>query len=276
VMAEDICDRLESVNRDFPAVLELSAQGGALLTEARARPGLATRLGFWTQTDFSARALPSTAADTGRAVVDEEALPFAEGRFNLVVAAGGLHWVNDLPGLMLQVRRLLHPDGLFIGALFGAGTLRELRECLLAAEAELTGGAAARVSPFADAQDMASLLQRAGFALPVSDVDTRVVRYANPARLLADLRGMGETAALAARPHRYLRPDVIARAIALYAERFADPDGKVRASFNIVTATGWAPHESQQQPLRPGSAKTRLADALGVVERSAGQKSTDS
>jgi SAM-dependent methyltransferase len=273
-IAEDVCDRLEAIKRDFPTVLELSAQGGVFLREARARPDLASRLGFVVQSDLAAQCLPYIGA--ARAVLDEESLPFAPQSFNLVVAAGGLHWVNDLPGLMVQVRELLRPDGLFIGAMFGAGTLRELRECLLTAEVELVDGAAARVSPFADAQDLAGLLQRAGFSLPVSDSDTRLVRYRSPARLLDDLRGMAETSALADRPRRPLRRAVIARAMELYAERFADPDGKVRATFNVLTATGWAPHESQQTPLRPGSAKARLADVLGVVERSAGQKPSDS
>jgi SAM-dependent methyltransferase len=272
-IAADLCDRLEPINRAYPVVLELCAQGGRFAQELGRRPDLQKRMGFLVQTDLAAESLHAAAGPAVAA--DEEHLPFAPQSVDLIVAAGGLHWVNDLPGLLIQARTILKPDGLFIGALFGAGTLKELRECLLAAEAELTNGAAARVSPFADAQDLAGLLQRAGFALPVSDADARTVRYRNPARLLDDLRGMGETAALSVRPRRTLSRAVIARAMAIYAERFADPDGKVRATFNVVTATGWAPHESQQIPLRPGSAKVRLADALNVNERSAGEKARE-
>ena len=272
-ISADICDRLEPINRSFPAVLELCAQGGRFAQALAKRPDVQNRVGFLVQTDSASASL----REAGGAAVaaDEERLPFAPESFDLIVAAGGLHWVNDLPGLLIQARSLLKPDGLFLGAMFGAGTLTELRECLLAAEAELTGGAAARVSPFADAQDLAGLLQRAGFALPVSDTDVRTVRYRNPARLLDDLRGMGETAASSMRPRRSLSRVIIARAMELYGERFADPDGKVRATFNVVTATGWAPHESQQLPLRPGSAKARLADALNVRERSAGEKAQE-
>jgi len=272
-IAADVCDRLEPINRDFPRVLELCAQGGRFAKELTRRPDLQKRVGFLVQTDGAPASLAQ--ADGPAAAADEERLPFAPQSFDLIVAAGGLHWVNDLPGLLIQARTMLKPDGLFIGAMFGAGTLKELRECLLAAEAEITGGAAARISPFADAQDLAGLLQRAGFALPVSDTDARTVRYRHPARLLDDLRGMGETAALSMRPRRALSRNVVARAMELYAERFADPDGKVRATFNVITATGWAPHQSQQQPLRPGSAQTRLADALGVRERPAGEKARE-
>ena len=272
-IAADVCDRLEPINREYRVVLELCAQGGRFAQELARRPDLQKRVGFLVQTDLAAESL--RAAGGPAVAADEEHLPFAPQSVDLIVAAGGLHWVNDLPGLLIQARTILKPDGLFIGALFGAGTLKELRECLLAAEAELTNGAAARVSPFADAQDLAGLLQRAGFALPVSDTDARTVRYRNPARLLDDLRGMGETAALSVRPRRTLSRAVIARAMELYAERFADPDGKVRATFKVITATGWAPHESQQMPLRPGSAKVRLADALNVKERSAGEKARE-
>jgi hypothetical protein len=156
--------------------------------------------------------------------------------------------------------------------LFGGETLRELRLALIEAETEVTGGAGPRVAPFADLQDIADLLQRAGFALPTADRDVLTVRYAEPMRLLTDLRAMGETAALAERSPRGLSRRILARAFEIYRKRFSDADGSVRATFEILTATGWAPHESQQQPLRPGSAKTRLADALGTKEHSAGEK----
>jgi hypothetical protein len=169
--------------------------------------------------------------------------------------------------VLVQIRRALKPDGLFLGAFLGGSTLTELRQCLLQAEAEIAGGAGPRVSPFADALDAAGLLQRAGFALPVADTDRVTVRYAHPLKLLQDLRAMGETGVLIDRPKNPLTRAVLARAFELYVEKFSDPDGRVRATFEIVTATGWAPHESQQKPLKPGSAKMRLADALHARER---------
>ncbi len=187
-----------------------------------------------------------------------------------MVSTLALHWTNDLPGALIQVRRALKPDGLFVGAVFGGATLTELRQALMQADSELSGGAGPRISPFADVIDAAALLQRAGFALPVADVDRVQVGYAHPTELIRDLRAMGETNVLAER--RPLSRRVLARACELYAERFARADGRVTATFEILTMTGWAPHESQQQPLRPGSAKMRLADALGVKEQGAGEK----
>ncbi len=181
-----------------------------------------------------------------------------------------LHAVNDLPGVLLQARRVLKPDGLFLAALFGGETLGELRQSLAAAEIEILGGISPRVSPFADVRDLGALLQRAGFALPVADVERTVVRYRDFARLVADLRAIGETNALAERSRKFLRRDMLRAVVAHYAENFADPDGKLRATFDIVYLTGWAPHASQQQPLKPGSAKARLADTLRTTEKSAG------
>jgi SAM-dependent methyltransferase len=263
--AADIAERLEMINRRFERALVIG-DGGALQSLCAARADLAEKLGWIVQAD-------PVEGLTGKSGVcaDPEALPFADGAFDLVISVLNLHWVNDLPGALIQIRRALRPDGLFIGALFGASTLQELRESLLAGDVAITGGAGPRISPFADALDMAGLLQRAGFALPVSDVDRATVRYADVWGLLRDLRGMGETAALSD-PAPPLRRDSLAHAIAYYQQRFSDPDGKLRANFDIICATGWAPHESQQQPLRPGSAKTRLADALGVAEQSAGEK----
>ena len=184
-----------------------------------------------------------------------------------------LHWTNDLVGALIQIRQALKPDGLFLGALFGGGTLAELRQCLTQAEAELLGGAGLRVSPFADVLDGAALLQRAGFALPVADLDRVTVRYASALELIRDVRAMGESNVLVDRARRPLTRPILARTAQIYHERFSESDGRVRATFDIVTLTGWAPHPDQQQPLRPGSAKMRLADALHVKERSAGEKS---
>jgi SAM-dependent methyltransferase len=255
--AADLVERLEAIPRRFERVLALGGEG-LVSAEIAARPELAARIGD---------VLEASLAD-----VDPEHLPYAAGSFDLIVAPLALHWVNDLPGALVQLRLALKPDGLLLASLFGGETLNELRLALLEAESELTGGAAMRVAPFADLQDIAGLLQRAGFALPAADRDVVTVRYGEPMRLLADLRAMGETAALAERSPRNLSRSILARAFDIYRDRFADTEGRIRATFEILTATGWSPHESQQKPLKPGSAKTRLADALGTKEQSAGDK----
>lgn len=222
--------------RDFPVAVDLSARGGAV-AEALAQSEAAARVGRLVQADLSAASLPSTGL---RVVADEERLPFAPGSFDLALSTLSLHWANDLVGALIQIRRALKPDGLFIGALFGGGTLFELRQSLLQAEDEVFGGAGPRVSPVLDPADGPALLQRAGLALPVIDVDKVTVRYAHPIRLLHDLRAMGETGVLADRP-RPLTRAVLARMSEIYAEKFGDPDGRFPASFEIVTLTGWAP-----------------------------------
>ncbi len=262
--AQDAAVRLEPILRDFPLAVDLGARNGAFAAALAESPA-AARVGKLIETDLSAAMLAGRPGP--RLVVDEERLPFAPESLDLIVSTLALHWTNDLVGALIQIRRALRPDGLFIGAFLGGASLTELRQCLLEAESALTGGAALRVSPFADGYDGAGLLQRAGFALPVSDVDRVTVRYGNPLRLLADLRAMGETNVLLDRSRRPLTRSVLMRAMALYQERFAGPDGKVPASFEIITVTGWAPHESQQKPLKPGSARMRLADALGVAEQ---------
>lgn len=267
--AQDVVMRLETILRRFPVAVDLGARNGLFfkaLAESDARKNIDTLI----EADLSGRMLGCR--DTPRLVADEERLPFGDATLDLVVSTLSLHWTNDLVGALIQIRRALRPDGLFLGAIFGGATLTELRQCLLAAEAELTDGASMRVSPFADAIDAAGLLQRAGFALPVADVDRVKVRYSHPLTLLRDLRRMGETSALLDRSRKPLPRKVLFRAMELYVERFAEADGKVPATFEIVSVTGWAPHESQQKPLRPGSAKMRLADALGVKEQSAGDK----
>ena len=267
--AEDAVARLETIMRRFPLAVDLGARDGAFARALQASDA-AEKIDLLIETDLSAAMLDGRSGP--RLVVDEERLPFADASLDLVVSTLALHWTNDLVGALIQIRRALKPDGLFIGALLGGATLTELRQCLLEAEAELSGGAGLRVSPFADAFDAAALLQRAGFALPVTDVDRVTVRYSHPIELLRDLRQMGETNVLLDRPRKPLSRRVLMRAMALYVERFAQADGKVTATFEIVTVTGWAPHESQQKPLKPGSAKMRLADALGTVEVPTGDK----
>lgn len=267
--AADVVERLEAIVRSFPLAVDLGARDGTFARLLAQSPA-AARVGTLIEADLSG---PMLAGRSGlRVQLDEEALPFAPESLDLAVSTLALHWVNDLPGALVQIRRALKPDGLFIAAMLGGSTLTELRQALVAAEAEVSGGAGLRVSPFADTFDAAGLLQRAGFALPVADVDRVTVRYSHPLKLLADLRAMGETNALVERARRPLSRAVLERAFALYAERFAEPDGRVRASFDIVTMTGWAPHPDQQKPLKPGSARMRLADALGTRERSTGEK----
>jgi len=270
--AADAVERLETILRGFPLAVDLGARDGAF-RRALALSDAAPRVGALIETDLSAAMLAGRAGAQApmRAQMDEERLAFADESLDLVVSLLALHWTNDTPGALIQIRRALKPDGLFLGALLGGATLTELRQSLTEAEAELSGGAGPRVSPFADTFDAAGLLQRSGFALPVADLDRVTVRYDHPLKLIADLRAMGETNVLTDRAHRPLSRAVLARACAIYAERFADPDGRVRATFDILTLTGWAPHPDQQQPLRPGSAKMRLADALGTQERPAGE-----
>jgi SAM-dependent methyltransferase len=261
--AQDLVERIEAVTRRFETAVDLGARTGAF-ARALAVSEAASKVGVLLQTDLS---LAMIARASGpRLIADEERLPFAPQSLDLVVSALGLHWVNDVIGALIQIRRALKPDGLFLGSLFGGSTLIELRACLLEAEARLGGGAGPRVSPFADAADAGGLLQRAGFALPVADTDVVRVTYDDPLRLLADLRAMGETNALEERPRGPLTRPVLALARELYLQRYAGPDGRIVATFEILTLTGWAPHPEQPKALRPGSAKARLADALNTRE----------
>jgi SAM-dependent methyltransferase len=265
--ADEIAERLSAVQRHFPWAADIGTPL-PILAEALARSGRVDRVAWIAPHAAAIAAAPGITRLAGT----EEALPFAAESLDLAVSALSLQFVNDLPGALLQIRRALRPDGLFLATLVGGETLRGLGEAFALAEAELTGGAAPRLAPFIEVRSAGALLQRAGFALPVVDVDRVTVRYPDPLALMRDLRAMGATSILVERPRRPLRREVLRRAAATYAERFSDPDGRVRATFDMISLSGWAPHESQQQPLRPGSAKARLADALGVSERSAGEK----
>lgn len=244
----DMAERLHAVLRDFRNVADVWTPGPGL----RGLP----------------RAQSVTAVHADMLDNDDEALPFAPASRDLVVSALALHFANDLPGVLAQIRRALMPDGLFLGALLGGETLTELRLSFAAAESEIESGLSPRVLPFADLRDLGALLQRAGFALPVADVDRVVVRYADAFALMHDLRRMGATNVLAARRRTPLRRATLLRMAQVYAERFSDADGRLRATFDIVWLSGWAPHESQQQPLKPGSAKFSLEDAV----KKAGEK----
>jgi SAM-dependent methyltransferase len=260
-VSDDLVDRLAAVNRRFAVAADIGTPS-RLLAERLLAGG---QVGSILRIDSIAETAPDIVGDL-------EELQVPPASFDLVVSALALHWTNDLPGLFAQVRRALKPDGLFLAAMLGGETLTELRQSLAAAEAELTGGASPRVAPFAELRAVGALLQRAGFALPVIDLDRRTVRYAGALDLMRDLRAIGAANALVERSRRPLRRAVLARAVSIYAERFADADGRVRATFDVISLSGWAPDESQQKPLRPGSAKARLADALSTAERSTGEK----
>jgi len=256
--ADRLADRLLDTTRQFPLALDLGCHTGEM-AEALAGGG---RVGRLVSCDLSPR-MAVRALQAGPALAaDEEALPFKSESFDLVVSNLSLHWVNDLPGTLLQVRHILKPDGLFIGAMLGGETLWQLRQCLMDAELAELGGAGPRVSPFADVRDAGALLQRAGFALPVVDVDTITVTYGEPMKLLADLRGMGEGNAIAARRRGFSRRAIFLRALALYGERFADADGRLPVTFQVLNLTAWRPHPSQPKPLAPGSGRIPLGDAL--------------
>ena len=259
-VADRIVDRLGDVGRQFRTVLDLGAHHGALSRALAHRPGIERIVAVEPAIILTRRtsAIPIAA--------DPELLPFHDASFDLAVSVLALHWVADLPGTLIQLRRTLKPDGLFVGAMLGGATLTELRAALIESELIEEGGASPRVSPTADLGDAAALLQRAGFAMPVADADTITVTYPDALALMHDLRAMGETNALSARRRTSLRRSTLARAVALYGERFGLPGGRIPASFEILFLTGWAPDASQPQPLRPGSAAHRLADALGTVE----------
>ena len=258
-MSRDLADRVLDTPRRFERALDLGSHDGRLAAELAETGRIAA-------VEASDRSPGMVAAARARGVdahvLDEETPEIDPGRYDLIASALSLHWVNDLPGTLVRIRQALKPDGLFLGALFGAGTLAELRECLMEAETELSGGVSPRLSPLPGLKDMADLMQRAGFALPVADRDTVVVRYRDPLRLLSDLKGMGERNALVPGMIRPLPRAVLARALAIYGERHGEADGRVRASFEIVHVTGWAPGPDQPKPLRPGSARASLADAV--------------
>jgi SAM-dependent methyltransferase len=269
-VAEDFADRLAAVLRRFGIAVDLGTPGAAL-RRALTRLGAIDTL---IAAEPLAECAPAAGADERQKTViaDEEALPFRGASLDLVVSALALQFVNDLPGTLIQIRRALKPDGLFVAALVGGETLTELRQAFAAAELGVEGGVSPRVAPFVDVRALGDLLQRAGFALPVADSDRYTLRYDTPFALMHELRRMGAANALIERRRTPLKRATLMRMAEIYRERFADPDARIRATFEIVWLSGWAPHDSQQRPLRPGSARARLADALGTKEISAGEK----
>jgi NADH dehydrogenase [ubiquinone] 1 alpha subcomplex assembly factor 5 len=265
-IANRLVERLDDVRRSFATALDLGCHGDEVAAALGARSGMQSLVRVDLGLGF-ARAVQGPTI-----VADEEALPFAPQSFELVLSAMDLHWVNDLPGTLIQIARILKPDGLFLGAMLGGGTLWQLRQALAAAESEVEGGLSPRVSPFADLRDAAGLLQRAGFAMPVADSETIDVEYESALALMRDLGAMGESNLVAERRRGFSRRATLLRAAEIYAERFALASGRIAASFEVLFLHGWAPHQSQPRPLRPGSAAHRLAAALGTTEISTGEK----
>jgi NADH dehydrogenase [ubiquinone] 1 alpha subcomplex assembly factor 5 len=265
-VAREIAERVALMLRPFPLALDLGAYHGLLGRKVAQLPSVGTMI-------YAESVLAlATRCPRPAVVCDEDVLPFKDTSLNLIVSGLALHRVNDLPGALLQIRRALAPDGLFMAALLGSGALSELREALIEAEAEAEGGASPRVAPFGDLRAYGALLQRAGFALPVADADTLTVLYASPGEVMREIRALGGGNVLLARSRKPLARRTLKRAEDIYRARHSTPDGKVKASFEIVYLSGWGPDPSQQKPLKPGSAAQRLADALGTTERSAGDK----
>lgn len=252
-----ILDRFDDIKREFPVALQIGTRGdlGAQLPDKAGVQHLCSM-------DIT----PSLLTGDNSILADEEFLPFGGGSLDLIVSNLSLHSTNDLPGVLIQARRALKADGLFIASMLGGETLRELRECLMEAEMSVCGGISPRVMPFADKPEMGGLLQRAGFALPVVDSEIITVTYDTVFKLMHDLRGMGESNIINDRSRQFMRRDMLMEATRLYHERYGEDDGRLAASFEIIFLIGWSPHESQQKPLKPGSAKTRLADALRTEE----------
>jgi NADH dehydrogenase [ubiquinone] 1 alpha subcomplex assembly factor 5 len=264
-VAEDVVTRLSAIHRRFPIALNLGAAHGLVGKHLAQVPGI--------ELVIDAEASPAMLArsDGCKVRMDEEALPFAYQSLDLIVSGLALQFVNDLPGTLVQVRRALKPDGLLLATMLGGQTLHELRAAFLQAEEDIDGGVSPRVAPFADVRDVGALLQRAQFALPVADSDTLTVTYSDPLALMRELRGMGATNVLVARRKTRLKKATLVRAMEIYVERFGLSNGRIPATFELITLTGWAPHESQQKALQPGSATLRLADALGTSEHSTGE-----
>ena len=267
-VAGEIAERVEVMLRSFPRALDLGAYRGLLGQKVAALKSVGEMV--YAESAFALAALCPRPA----LVCDEDLLPFKDASLNLIVSGLALHRVNDLPGALVQIRRALSPDGLFIGALLGARSLIELREALIAAEAEAQGGASPRVAPFGDVRDYGALLQRTGFALPVADADVLKMTYASPRELMREVRVLGGGNVLSERSKAPLPRRTLDRAEAIYRERHTLPGGGVSATFEIVYLSGWAPDASQQKPLPPGSAAQRLADALRTTEQSAGDKAS--
>ncbi|WP_419905919.1 methyltransferase domain-containing protein [Kiloniella sp.] len=263
-VADRLGDRLLDIARKFPEALNLGSQHNILTEVLGERGGIEK----FTASKYRASSsqIGNPDSEEGTHEIVEEILPFEPQAYDLIISNLCLHWVNDLPGTLVQANRCLKPNGLFLSAMLGGETLKELRVALMEAEMEIEGGVSPRVSPLIDVRDAGALLQRAGFALPVTDYDRIEVSYASAFELMKELRGMGETNAVHNRRKTFTRRDTLLRAAQIYQEKFLDEEGRINATFDVIYLAGWAPHESQQQPLRPGTAATRLADFLDTDE----------
>jgi NADH dehydrogenase [ubiquinone] 1 alpha subcomplex assembly factor 5 len=261
-VADRLTDRLADIRRKFSLAIDLGARVNHLNDLLTQNPAIETVINMGL----------SPGSDKPSFIADEESLPLDPACADLIISNLVLHWTNDVPGALIQCRQSLKPDGLFMAAILGGETLSELRQVMMEAETEISGGVSPRVSPFAELSDTAALLQRAGFNLPVADSDTITVTYPDMFALMRDLRGMGETNAVLARPHNFSKRQLFFKAAERYTELFGDSDGRIPASFQILYLTGWAPDASQPKPLRPGSAASSLAEALESEEHSAGEK----
>lgn len=255
-VAEDLIDRLALVQRKFPLALDLGAHHGPLGRRLRSTSGIEV------MTALEPNAALLAQCPSPKLQANLETLPLAEASLDLIVSGLTLQWLNDLPGTLIQICRALKPDGLFLGALLGGATLTELRQAWLIAETEVTGGASPRVAPFADVRDLGGLVQRAGFALPVVDSDVVSVTYADPYALMRELKSMGASNMLVDRRRAPVTRGLLLRAAEVYTERFALPNGRIPATFEILTITAWRPDPSQPKALKPGSAKVSLTDVL--------------
>ena len=264
-VVDRIMDRIDTIRRDLPHVLDIGCHHGALTKALLASPKVTSVSAM----DPSAEMARITAERTGvdAQVAAYDSIPFEGQQFDGIFSAFALHWANDLPGVLIQLRQRLKPDGVLVVALAGGETLNNLRACFASAEAEVSGGMSPRVLPMGDIRDMGGLIGRAGLTMPVADSDTITVTYPDLFKLMAELRAMGESNAMVERSKRMTARAVMMRTAALYHEKFADEDGRIPAHFEIITLTGWAPDESQPKPLKPGSAQTSLAAALGTSER---------
>lgn len=256
-VANRLAERLLDITSPFETALDLGCRGGEFskkLVEMK-------RVKQLVKADLSYAMLAETKLNA--VVADEEFLPFKARSFDLVGSVLGLHWTNDLPGALAQIAKILRPNGLFLGALFGVGSLQELKGCLSEAESEIKGGVSPRISPFTEVRDAGALLQRAGFALPVTDMDMITLKYPDPFSLMRELRGLGESNALVSRQKTFTGRKILIRAAELYTQQFADEDGRIPASFQIIYMAGWSPHDSQQKPMARGSGRHNLKDILG-------------
>lgn len=264
-VAERVMDRIDTIRRDLPLVMDVGCHTGLLTEQLLASPKVGQVKAFDPSPEMAAKTHARTGVEVAVAPFDH--IPFEDDKFDAITSAFSLHWANDLPGTLIQLRQRLKPDGVLVAALAGGETLNNLRNCMATAESEISGGMSPRILPMADIRDMGGLIGRAGLTMPVADSDIITVTFPDLFTMMAELKQMGEANSMTARIKRMTSKSVFMRAAELYHDQYAEADGRISAAFEIITLTGWSPDESQPKPLRPGSAQTRLADALGATEQ---------